>query len=478
MLDLHRMNTPLCIDLDGTLIKSDLLFETFLLLIKKNPLYLFACIYWLLKNKAYLKNQIAKRVEINPAILPYSENFLSYLKGEKSKGRYLVLVTASDYQLANLIADHIGIFSEVIASKGLHNVNGKNKRAILNEKFGEKQYDYAGNDKRDLFVWKTARKAIIVNAKSRIIKLSKKIAAVETIFSDRKNTLKNYLKLIRIHQFVKNLLVFVPIIVGHLYFNLHAILNSFLAFFIFCCLASSVYIVNDLLDLSADRQHKTKCHRAFAAGDISISIGLISAPLFLVIACMLSLLLPRVFFIAIASYYILTMFYSFYLKKKILVDIFTLAILYTVRIIAGIAAIGSNYSAWLITFSVFLFLSLAFVKRFSELENLCRDNKPQILGRGYLVSDLSQLQLFGTISGYLSVLVLALYINSDEVTTLYRYSGFLWLICLILLYWISRIWMLAARNLLHEDPVLFALKDKVSWVLIIFVGITIIGTSL
>lgn len=478
MFDLHRVSTPLCVDLDGTLIKSDLLFETFLLLIKKNPLYLFACVYWLLKNKAYLKNQIAKRVEINPATLPYSENFLYYLKGEKSKGRHLVLVTASDHLLANLIADHIGIFSEVIASNELHNVQGKNKRAILNKKFGAKQYDYAGNDKRDLFVWGTARKAIVVNAKSRIIKLSQQITTVERIFSERKNTFKNYLKLIRIHQCVKNLLVFVPIIVGHLYLSWQAILHSFLAFFIFCCLTSSVYIVNDLLDLLADREHKTKCHRAFAAGDISISIGLISASLFLMIAGMLSLLLPSVFFIVIAFYYILTIFYSFYLKKKILVDVFTLAILYTVRIIAGIAAISSDYSAWLITFSMFLFLSLAFVKRFSELENLRRDNKSQTSGRGYLVSDLAQLQLFGTISSYLSVLVLALYIHSDEVTKLYRYSGFLWLICLILLYWISRIWMLAARNLLPDDPVLFALKDKISWVLIIFVGITVIGTGL
>lgn len=472
------MNIPLCVDLDGTLIKSDLLFETFLLLIKKNPLYFFSCIFWLVRGKAHLKDQIAKRVNLDPAFLPYSRDFLGYLKSEKSNGRHLVLITGSDHRLANLVADYLGIFSDVIATKGLINVNGKVKSSILNKKFGTKQYDYAGNDKQDLLVWESARKAIVVNAKSRIIKLSQKIAAVETIFSERKNTLTNFLKLIRVHQFVKNLLVFVPIFVGHLYLNGHTILNSIIAFFVFCFLASSVYIINDLLDLPTDRRHKTKCHRAFAAGNISVLTGLISAPIFLVIACLLALLLPSIFFITIIFYYILAIFYSFYLKKQMLIDIFTLTILYTVRIIAGIAAIGSSYSAWLITFSVFLFLSLAFVKRFSELENLRQDNKSQIIGRGYLVSDLPQLQLFGTISGYLAVLVLALYIHSDEVMKLYRYSGFLWLICLILLYWISRIWMLTARNLLHEDPVLFALKDKTSWVVILFIGVIIIGTSL
>lgn len=472
------MNIPLCVDLDGTLVKSDLLFESFLLLIKRNPFYLFACLYWLLKGKAHLKNQIAKRVNINPALLPYTESLLAFLKAEKSKGRRLALVTASDKTIATQIATHLNIFSEVIASDGSLNLKGKNKQAFLNETFGEKQYDYAGNDPCDIHIWKSARNAIIVNAKTSLVHLAQKIFSVEAIFSERKNTLKTFLKLIRVHQYVKNFLVFVPLFVGHLYLNGKAIYSGSLAFGVFCLLASSVYLLNDLLDLSADRQHKTKSQRALAAGNISIHVALTTALFFLAGGLSLALLLPPAFFIWIAVYYALTLLYSFYLKRKMLVDVFALAILYTVRIIAGIAAVNSDYSPWLITFSVFLFLSLAFVKRFSELENLRQDNKTETTGRGYLVSDLLQLQLFGTISGYLSVLVLALYIYSDQVSKLYRYSEFLWLICLILLYWISRIWMLAARNLLHEDPVIFALKDKISWVLILLAGITLFGISL
>lgn len=465
------VGTPLCVDLDGTLVKSDLLFESFLLLIKNNWLYVLLCPYWLLwGGKAYLKQQIADRVAINPALLPYSQHFLSYLKEEKAKGRYIALVTATDKKIATLIADHIGIFSEVIASDGLNNLKGKNKREVLNQRFGMNQYDYAGNDKADFDVWQHAREAILVNPTRAVVRKSKSItASITQTFVEQQQGVKVLLKLLRVHQYAKNLLIFSPLIAGHL-FNAVAFLDSTLAFIIFCLLASSAYLLNDLLDLEADRQHKTKCNRAFAAGDISISVGLVCAPLMFIAACLFALLLPANFYFALLSYYALTLLYSFYFKKIMLLDVFVLAVLYTLRIVAGIVAINSNFSPWFITFSIFIFLSLAFVKRYSELYLLQQQNKVSAVGRGYHVSDIDQLRIFGTISGYISVLVFALYIHSDNAA-LYQTPELLWSIGLILLYWISRIWMLATRGELHEDPVLFAIKDKVSWIAVFISGL-------
>lgn len=465
------MNFPICVDLDGTLVKSDLLFETFLLLIKRNPFYIFLCCWWMLsKGKAFMKQQIAVRVEINPTLLPYTESFLSYLHAEKNKGRSLILATASDYKIAKQIADHLGIFSHVMASDGYRNLRSLCKRDMLNQTFGEKQYDYAGNAADDLHVWPSARLAILVNPVKRVQRHFRQLDV--PVFLEKQNGLKNIFKLLRVHQYVKNVLIFFPIIAGHL-FNPIALMNSFVAFIIFCLMASSAYLLNDLLDIEADRQHRTKCHRAFASGKISIKFGLICAPLFLGIALGFSAYLPWTFLLCAGSYYLTTIAYSFYFKKKMLLDVFVLAILYTVRIVAGIAAVKSDYSVWLISFSLFFFLSLAFVKRYSELEWINKENKKGLVSRGYFTSDLLQLQIFGTVSGYISVLVLALYINSNNVAELYRFSIFLWGICLLLLYWISRVWMLAARGQLHDDPVVFALKDKVSWFVLSMTGFII-----
>lgn len=472
------MDIPLCVDLDGTLIKTDMLFETFLLLIKKNPFYLVFCLWWWVSGgKAYLKEQIANRVQINPALLPYSQNFLSFLKDEKSKGRQLILATASNKGLANSIANYLGIFSEVIASDGVCNLRGKAKRDVLNQKFGQGKYDYAGNSKDDLKVWGSARSAILVNPDASVLRQSKKMERVAQVFASGNQFIRTLPRLLRVHQYVKNILVFTPLIVGHL-FNASAIINSCLAFVVFCLLASSAYMLNDLLDLEADRQHRTKRNRPFASGDTPLIWGLLFSPLFFVIGCGLALFLAPEFFICVIAYYFLTIFYSFYFKKKMLVDVFVLAMLYTVRIIAGIAAVHSDYSPWLISFSIFLFLSLAFVKRYSELDVLKKENKISTVGRGYHVEDLQQLGVFGTVSGYISVLVLALYLNSNQAFILYRYSAFLWFICLLLLFWVSRIWMLATRGEMHDDPVVFALKDKVSWIAIFMTCLIIIVATL
>lgn len=468
---------PLCVDLDGTLVNSNLLIESFLLLIKKNPFYIFSSFFWLLKGgKALLKQEIARRVQINPSLLPYTQHFLSYLNAEKAKGRYLVLATATNNQIANQIANHLGIFSEVIASDGEINLKGIHKREALNQRFGAKQYDYAGNAHDDLEIWRSSRIAIIVNPSSSLVTQANKVATIEQVFAKKNIHFKDISHLFRFHQYVKNLLVFVPLVVGHYYTNLTSSMHSLLAFLIFCCLASSAYLMNDLVDLEYDRQDESKCTRPFTSGNISLSIGLIGFPLLFIIGLALSFFLPPAFSLCIITYYLFTLLYSFYFKQMLLVDVFALSFFYTLRIIGGIIAINADFSPWLISYSTFLFLSLAFVKRYSELKSIEHKNKMQIAGRNYLVSDLPQIQLFGIVSGYLSVLVLALYINSYNVVVFYRFPQLLWLICLIALYWISRIWLLAARDKINGDPIMFALKDKISW-LFLFLVLTIIVIS-
>lgn len=459
------MEYPLCVDLDGTLIKSDLFYESFLILIKKNVLYAFLCIFWLIQGgRAYLKHQISARTTLNPALLPYVQPFLSFLKLEKSKGRTLVLVTASNQKLADQVAEYLGLFSYVFASDQISNMKGQRKKEFLNAKFGIRQYDYAGNDKADLAVWVDARAAILVNPARAVAKKFKKNTVAAQVFANKRVTLQEIAQLLRVHQYVKNTLVFFPLILGHFLNNVPAVISSVLAFIVFCLLASSAYLLNDLLDLDADRQHHSKKKRPFASGRISLSVGFVGAPLLFVLAVMIATYLPLPFLIVILCYYALTLLYSFYLKGQSLVDVFSLSTLYTLRIIAGITAIQSIFSPWLLSFSMFIFLSLALVKRYAELHALSLTDATAIKGRNYLISDMEQLRSFGTASGYLSVLVLALYINSDTVMSLYQTPLFLWVVCFIFLYWISRVWMLASRGQMHEDPILFAIQDKVSWI--------------
>lgn len=467
-------NIPLCIDLDGTLIHSDVTVESFILLIKKNPLYVFICIIWLAhKGMAYFKHQIALRVHPDPALLPYNQPFLDYLQHEKQQNRQLLLITASNERIAHQVAAHLGIFSQVIASTATDNVKGARKRELLNQHFGDKCYDYAGNSRDDLAIWPYARKAIVVNASATVIDQAKKTADIAQIFSTTHNRFIALLSVLRIHQYAKNLLVFVPLITGHLYTNITAIGYSLLAFVIFCCLASSAYLLNDLLDIEADRQHSSKYLRSFARADISLTLGLIGSPLLLLIACCLALPFSTAFFICLASYYALTTLYSFYLKRWVFIDILALSILYTLRILAGIAATHTDYSLWLISFAVCLFLSLGAVKRYTELQLAVTEFKTAVIGRGYQLTDLTKLYRLGIIFGYISVLVFICYINSTKVTALYYHPNWLWCIAAILLFWITRVWRLARQARLHNDPVTFAIHDKTSWCLLLFVGIII-----
>lgn len=459
---------PLCIDLDGTLVKSDMLFESLFLLLKRNPLYAFLLPFWLLRGKAHLKQRIAERVTLNPSCLPYNAELLQFLRAQHKEGRRLVLATASHASLAHAVARELGIFSEVMATDNGVNLSGRRKLAALCSRFGTRGFAYAGNAPVDLHIWREARASIVVNASRRLAARAHRHAPVSHIFNDRggiATQIRHFLKAIRVHQWVKNALVFVPLLTAHRIGELAVLGDAALAFIAFSLCSSSVYLLNDLLDLEADRLHATKKNRPFAAGNLSIVTGMALIPALLLASIGIAQLLPPNFTLVLAAYFGLTLAYSFYLKQVAIVDTILLAVLYTARIIAGAVAIDVEISRWLLAFSVFLFMSLALVKRFSELHALCAAKKSSTKGRGYLAADLEQISNLGAASGYVSVLVLALYITSAEVSDLYTRPDLLWLICPLMLYWVSRVWLLAQRGQMNQDPIVFAIKDRVSYVL-------------
>ncbi len=458
-------DVPLCVDLDGTLIHSDLLLESFLLLIKHNPLYLFLVPLWLLKGKAHLKQQIASRVRLDGSALPYTKPLVAWLREEKARGRAIWLCTASDERLAQSVADHLGLFDGVMASNGQTNLSGSNKAAAMVARFGEKGFDYCGNEKVDLSVWLHAAGAVVVNASAQLAQQAARLTEVVGQYPFRSGGIKVVAKALRVHQWAKNALIFVPVAAAHRLSEIDKLGDSLLAFLAFSLCASSVYLLNDMLDLEADRQHHSKCHRPFAAGTLSLLFGLVTAPLLLVVAVAISaLLLPSKFLLVLAAYYVVTLAYSFALKRMVMVDVLTLAGLYTVRIVAGAAATAIPLTFWLLMFSIFIFLSLAIVKRYAELLVMKQQGKLKAKGRGYQVEDLSLLQSLGASSGYLSVLVLGLYLDTPYIARMYSHPKLIWLLMPIMLYWVSRIWMQTHRGNMHDDPLVYALKDRVSLV--------------
>ena len=452
---------PLCVDLDGTLIHSDLLLESFLLLIKRNPLYVFLVPWWLLRGKAYFKAEIARRVTLNAAALPYTQVFVEWLRVQKDAGRPLWLCTAADARLAQAVADHLGIFEGVLASNGQTNLSGRHKAAELVARFGAKQFDYCGNHRVDVPIWAQARSAIVVNAPESVRRAAAQVAEVIHVVPAPAVGIKVILKALRVHQWAKNALVFVPVLASH-QLTQSTLGCSLLAFIAFSLCASSVYLLNDMLDLEADRRHHSKYRRPFAAGQLSLLFGLAAAPLLLLLALVIALALPVKFLGALVGYYVATLAYSFGIKKIVMVDVLALAGLYTIRIVAGSMAVRIPLSFWLLIFAIFIFLSLAIVKRYAELHAMREQGKLTAQGRGYQVEDLGLLQSLGSSSGYLSILVLALYLNSPEVAEMYRHPQVAWLLVPIMLYWISRIWMQTYRGRMYDDPLVYALKDRVS----------------
>jgi 4-hydroxybenzoate polyprenyltransferase len=438
------VTVPLCVDLDGTLVKSNLLIETLVGVLKQRPLLAFALPLWLMRGRAALKRELAARAEVDVALLPYDEQLLETLRRERLSGRPVYLATAADEGIARRIAAHLGLFDDVVASNGRENLKGEAKARALAARFGEKGFDYVGNDRHDVPVWSRAREAI------RVERYPHPFAALA--------------RGLRLHQWAKNLLVFVPLLTSHRILEPHALRAALAAFMAFSLVASAVYLANDLIDLEEDRRHPTKRRRALASGELPIETALAIIPVLLAGAVALAWHLPPEFGALLGAYVVANFLYSLGLKRVALLDVFVLAGLYTLRILAGAAAADVPVSHWLLAFSMFAFLSLAFAKRFVEVAGVAARAEPGVAGRGYLAGDGALIGMLGTAAGYLSVLVFALYITSRDVVVLYRSPAILWFAVPLLLYWMSRVWLLAHRGELHEDPVVFALGDAQSYV--------------
>ncbi|HQY58293.1 MAG: UbiA family prenyltransferase [Nitrospira sp.] len=466
-----QQKSPLCVDLDGTLIKTDLLWESLLALLKQSPFSIFQLPFWLLKGKAAFKHEIARRVTLDASTLPYDQALVEFLANERRSGRELVLATASHESFARAVAAHLELFGERVFGSGAStNLKGARKVALLVERYGVRRFAYAGNSTADLPVWAEADEAIVVNASAGLVRRAQALTPVSRVFSKSVNWPKQVAKALRVHQWAKNVLVFIPVVASHQITNRTLLLQATIAFLSFSLSASAVYIINDCLDLASDRRHPRKKDRPFASGNLSIPFGLLLAAGCLVGGIGLAFALPSSFLLVLAGYLVLTTGYSFYLKQFVLLDVIVLAQLYTVRVYGGGAATGVAPSHWLLTFSLFLFLSLALVKRFTELRLTSQSAGKELHGRGYWVTDLEHVSSIGTASGLIAVLVLALYISSKEVLLLYTHAEVLWLVCPVMLYWISRIWMLAYRNCMDDDPVVFAVKDSKSYLMAAIIG--------
>ena len=462
---------PLCVDLDGTLIKSDSLLDALCQFVRRQPLQLWRVPLWLAGGRARLKQELARRVPLDATRLPYNVAVRTYLQAQRRQGRSVYLATGADSALAERVAAHQGLFDGVLASDGTINLTSSSKLSRLQERFGE--FDYIGNAVADLPLLAGARSAMVANPTLglRLALRWRKIPIAQS-FSDQRPIVPTVVKAIRVHQWAKNILLFAPLAMSHKA-SLHTLEAAVAAFFCFSFIASANYLVNDMLDIESDRRHPSKRLRPFAAGDLPVAAGLALA---LGLVAGAAALLPMFnvgFGIWMAIYIAVTMAYSLYLKRVAIVDVLLLSGLYTLRLLAGGAATNTEISQWLAGFSSFLFLSLAMVKRYSELENLRERGLTATHGRGYLVTDMGQIRSFGTSSAYAAVVVFMLYIARPDVTDLYRHPTRLWMIVPLLIYWLNRVWLLASRGELDDDPVVFAMRDKMS----LAVGVAVVALA-
>lgn len=467
---------PLVVDLDGTLIRTDLLVEAFFTLLSARPLKALGSLLALRHGRAALKARIADESAIDISLLPFNEAVLAFIQDEKGKGRQVYLASASDQRIVDRLAEHLGLFDGAFGSRNGINLAGHRKAQMLCERFGEKGFDYIGDTGVDFAVWSRCQRPIVAAPSAGMLRRVQARHAQAQAIGSHGRSFRAYLKALRPHQWSKNLLVFVPCLAAH---AIDArLVDAVLAFVSFSLCASSVYLVNDLLDLGSDRTHARKRSRPLASGAVPLVHAAMMAPLLLLAALAICLLLPGTFFIALIGYYVLTLAYSLHLKRQMIIDVIALACLYGARLVAGSAATAIPLSPWLGALAVFLFLSLALVKRCTEILQQISENKQAPAGRGYRLDDLPALESMAAASGYVAVLVMALYLNSDTVRALYAHPNRLWIICVLMLFWISRILLKTRRGEMHDDPVVYAITDRTSRICGLLAALTVIGANL
>ena len=457
-----KNSPPLCVDLDGTLVRTDTLVEQLLTLARRPPAVLLRLLPALLRGKAKFKSAVSGEVDLDVSTLPYNRELLAYLRQQKSSGRKIVLATAANQRIAHAVAKHLQLFDAVIASNDQHNLRGRAKGDALRNQFGNSGFTYAGNDQMDLPIWHLARAAVVVNAPTRLIQQVRDLVTVEHQFDRQVSRWRALLRAMRPYQWIKNGLVFVPMMTAGAFLDAISWLYAATAFASFCATASGIYLINDLFDVDADRRHRQKYTRPFASGDLPLGVGLIAAPLLLALG--LSIALYAGVALLVTGYAVLSITYSVKLKELPLVDIFALSLLYTVRMLAGGDATDHSVSLWLLGFSGFFFFSLATIKRVAELKATDPQEAASLLARrGYSPGDVSALQAMGIGSSFVSALVLALYVQ-DNTAIHHQYPKFLWGIVPLILFWQCRLWLSTSRGYMLDDPIVYSAKDWVTYV--------------
>ena len=454
--------TPLVVDVDGTLIRTDLLHEALLQFVATRPRALWRLPGMLARGKAGFKSALAELADPGTASVPLRDETVAIIRAAQAQGRPVYIASASDRRWVEPIADRIGGITGVMATDADLNLAGANKADALVAAFGKGGFDYIGDNRVDMPVWAAARRQLAVTDSAGLeASVTDRFPNAEIIARPRV-PLRAYIKAMRVHQWAKNVLVFLPIIAAHRITDLSVLFAACLAFLAFSLAASSAYIINDLLDLPADREHPRKRLRPFAAGTVPVARGVALSAALMLTALVLATLLPPRFLVVLCGYIVLTLAYSLVLKRQMLVDVIVLCGLYTIRVFGGLAATSVPPSQWLLMFSLFLFLNLAIVKRCSELIARREAGKTDVPGRGYRMEDLQALFPLAAAAAFGAVLIVALYLSSPDVALLYSHPRRIYLMCPLLIYWTSRVLMLANRNEMHDDPVVFALTDRIS----------------
>jgi 4-hydroxybenzoate polyprenyltransferase/phosphoserine phosphatase len=460
---------PLVVDLDGTLIHADTFFESILAYLAAKPLGVFKLALWFTRGRAFVKAKLADYAP-RPDELPYDQRVLAWLREEKAKGRHIALASATDRSIADAIAAHLGLFDDVFASDGVNNLKAARKAEALSAAYPD-GFVYAGNELADLDIWPKASAAVVVNADARLAEHARTLAPVERVFADERDVRAALERALRPRQWVKNILVFIPIIAAQGWADLAGWSNALLAFFALCCAASSVYLFNDAFDIPADRRHPRKRERPFASGALSparglaVAIGLSGAALLVGWAGGIAL--------HVLIYLALSSLYTLWLKRLVVVDIFVLASLYGLRVLLGGEASDHVASSWMLAFCGFFFLSLALVKRVTEIEGA-----PENIRRGYRLTDGPMLRAMGIGSAFAASLVLALYVQSDVATETYSAPAWLWVLPAASIFWLCRVWLLTGRGEMPDDPVVHAVGDRVSLLIALVAALAYAAASL
>lgn len=462
---------PLVVDLDGTLTPTDTLHESLLQILKRSPVTFLRILLTLFRGKAAFKDAIAAHTSLDPALIPYRQDLLEYLHLEKQKGRPIILATAAHSSIAERVAEHLGLFEMVLATQSGENLKGVAKLQLICASIGEK-FVYAGDSRADFPIWEKAESAILVGVPAGTRERVERSTPIERGFSGERARPGVWLRALRIHQWLKNLLLFVPLLTAFSFLDTGKLATLIIAFLTFSLAASATYILNDLWDLESDRKHERKRNRPFASAELSIRTGIMVAALTLGTAFGIAALVSPAFILMLLLYVVLTTAYSWKLKSYVLIDVLMLSLLYTFRILAGSVAAEITVSSWLLAFSVFIFLSLALVKRCVELVSFSDEGKKATHGKDYRVSDLDVLWPMGVSASLAAVVVFGLFINAPETQARYETPQLLWLIEIALIYWVGRLWIKTSRGEMHDDPVIYAMRDRSS--LFIFLVIFII----